>query len=179
MVPVVPCHVSRPYGSGPIGWSKGCAPTHGFTWLRFLYPFLRSISLQYIACAGEIAGSVSGEERPCDDGLSLWSEGYVVDYVVPLECGGPDVPLNMREVISFFIRRGTLGKISAGSRWVAAFPCHSVACYENKSSVKRLWFLTSPQSRDFVVLETTIVLYACAGAPSVAAEPVLDRAGGF
>jgi len=101
MVPVVPCHVSRPYGSGPIGWSKGCAPTHGFTWLRFLYPFLRSISLQYIACAGEIAGSVSGEERPCDDGLSLWSEGYVVDYVVPLECGGPDVPLNMREVISF------------------------------------------------------------------------------
>src|SRR5436309_16010229 len=79
----------------------------------------------------------------------------------------------------FFIRRGTLGKISAGSRWVAAFPCHSVACYENKSSVKRLWFLTSPQSRDFVVLETTIVLYACAGAPSVAGEPVLDRAGGF
>src|SRR5213594_1473548 len=31
----------------------------------------------------------------------------------------------------FFIRRGTLGKISAGSRWVAAFPCHSVAYYVN------------------------------------------------
>src|SRR5438093_13626726 len=71
-----------------------------FYWLRFLYPFLRSISLQYIACAGEIAGSVSGEERPCDDGLFLWSEGYVVDFVVPLDSGGPVVRLNMRVVIS-------------------------------------------------------------------------------
>ena len=37
-------------------------------------------------------------------------------------------------------------------------PCHSVTCYENKSSVKPFWFLTSPpaSSETYAVYEEMI-----------------------